>query len=299
MKWENKWKILAIIFLVTTVISSSLAVSPLFTRYASTNSASGSSFNGNYAKYLENEFDITIPEVVTRSFFIDAASAIMDVDFSDVERSENALTYMEAVSLTVRAAGVKELAYTYPEDKVAERLKEVTDLDLYSLKERQELTAAIDTGILPTRLYKSFKPGSSVTTEDAAFFLTKALSFHDEYKNYLGEVSDEDIYAKICNAWKSSDLVKQDKLLTMMDEALKKGIITGYNLRDSRNNANFNEELTIRYGHSDITHALQLTALLKSEGINARVQLEPKIRELLPLSKYELGRGSSKARTNN
>jgi hypothetical protein len=269
-------------------LAMALAVLLLFSGCVTTqpNSAGESSFDGNYAKYLENEFGITIPEVVTRSFFIDTVSAITGVDFSKVEGSDTPLTYKEAVSLTVWTAGIKELAYTYPGDKVAETLKDVTDPDLYSLKEGQELAAAIHTGILPTRLYKSYMSGRSVTTEDAAFFLTKALSFHGKYKNYLGEIADEDIYPKICHKWKSSDLIKQVNLLIVMDEGLKRDIITGYNLRDSRNNANFNEELTIRYGHSDITHAIQLTALLKSEGINARVQLEPKTSAFIYLEEW-------------
>ena len=54
-------------------------------------------------------------------------------------------------------------------------------------------------------------------------------------------------------------------------------ITTGYNLKNENYNANFLPELTLQYGHSDIKHAHQLVALLNSENIYAKVQLEPKV----------------------
>ena len=48
-------------------------------------------------------------------------------------------------------------------------------------------------------------------------------------------------------------------------------------MKNEAYNANFLPELTLQYGHSDIKHAHQLVALLNSENIYAKVQLEPKV----------------------
>jgi hypothetical protein len=62
--------------------------------------------------------------------------------------------------------------------------------------------------------------------------------------------------------------------------------VTGYNLKDSRFDPNFIDSLSITYGHSDIKHAVQLIGLLRSEGIDAKVQFEPKTSAFIYLSEW-------------
>ncbi len=102
-------------------------------------------------------------------------------------------------------------------------------------------------------------------------------SFGGMGKNYIGTTLDHDIGAKLNNKWESFILFENKELQDIGNKAVKDGIVTGYNLKNTQNNSNFIEENTIVYGHSSIQHAQQLLGLLKSKNINAKIQLEPKI----------------------
>ena len=63
-------------------------------------------------------------------------------------------------------------------------------------------------------------------------------------------------------------IIFDDEQLTELGtEIVLRGATTGYNLKYAGYDARFLEEYTLKYGHSDYTHALQLVALLDSEGI--------------------------------
>jgi hypothetical protein len=102
------------------------------------------------------------------------------------------------------------------------------------------------------------------------------LIFKDQYKHYIGNTNDDDIYTKLLDAYRTSNIIKAPELQTIVDSALKQNLATGYNLKDSRYNSNFIESLSLVYGHENINHAIQLIGLLRSEGIQAKVQFEPK-----------------------
>lgn len=71
-----------------------------------------------------------------------------------------------------------------------------------------------------------------------------------------------------------------------MDQALRDDLVTGYNLKDSRFDSNFIDELTLTYGHDNIQHAVQLVGLLRSEGIDADVQFQPKTSAFIYLKEW-------------
>jgi hypothetical protein len=89
--------------------------------------------------------------------------------------------------------------------------------------------------------------------------------------------SDSDIYAKLQSTWNSFTNFNDEKLSTLGAQLVIKGASTGYGLKYDGYNANFLPKYTLTYGHSDITHALQLIGLLNSEGIDAKIQMEPKV----------------------
>ena len=66
----------------------------------------------------------------------------------------------------------------------------------------------------------------------------------------------------------------------------KKGLTTGYNIKDKKEYANFNEDYTVSYGHNDIIHASQIIGLLKGEKIDAKVQLEIKTSAFIYLPEW-------------
>jgi len=59
--------------------------------------------------------------------------------------------------------------------------------------------------------------------------------------------------------------------------AVQQRASTGYNLKKDTDDARFLPSRTIQYGHSDEIHLKQLVVLLNSEGIDAKLQLEPKV----------------------
>ncbi|GKU79929.1 hypothetical protein [Paenibacillus sp. L3-i20] len=261
-----------------------------------------------YKLFLEDKFDLQLSDKVTKGDFIAAVASVLDYEavdnkatFSDVAAGDplyisaaalyekgilkgpaiggdQLLTNAAAISIAVRAADLEELAYTYPSNKVEDVLKELKLTSAGLGKQvAQELAAAVDTGVLPEAYYKEgLNPKAAVSEELANVLLGKVLEAKGLYKNYIGYVSDGDIITKLNQAYATSDIIDAPKLQKLVNTALEQELITGYNLKDSRFESNFVDTLSLTYGHSDLTHAIQLIGLLRSEGLDAKVQFEPK-----------------------
>lgn len=236
--------------------------------------SAGSVRPSEYGEFLEEKFAITFQPIVSRDEFL---AAIKASSGTSIAPAASAFDSMGALSIALAAANMKELAYTYPPEKVARTLGRVklrkSGLDAQSL---QELAAAVDTGLLPPALYASFNPKAAPTKALANSLVGGVLATRGLYKHYLGFVRDLDIYSKFNDAFNHSVIIKAPELRSVVDTALKQKLVTGYNLKDSRYDPHFIDSRTLTYGHSDLDHALQLLGLLRSEGIDAKVQLEPK-----------------------
>ncbi|CAI6031301.1 hypothetical protein [Cohnella sp. JJ-181] len=220
--------------------------------------------------------------------YADAASLYaLGVITSDAVNAGQRLSAINAVQIAVKAAGLKELAYTYPAAKTAAALAKV-NLKPASLgtAASQELAAAIDTGLLPASYYAEIKLKGSASRDLAEVLIGQTLSVQGLYKHFLGYASDADIYAKLQDAFTQSDIIQSPELQAVVDAALERNIVTGYNLKDSRYEANFVDSLSLVYGHSDLKHGLQLIGLLRSEGIEAKIQFEPKTSAFIYLKEW-------------
>ncbi|TYP73167.1 hypothetical protein [Paenibacillus methanolicus] len=260
----------------------------------------------NYALFLQDKFGIQFAPNPTRGGFILALAAALEltakseaeavstdasrlataiaalqkngiISTTDIQ-ADQALTSLQAVFLAVKAAELKELAYTYPRDKAAASLKraKLNFAQFGSLTAAQEVAAAIDTGLVDPAFYNQLSPGTKASAAFSAALLGRVLEAKGLYKHYLGETSDFDIYAKLTDAYRTSDILEGGELEEIASGALEQGLVTGYNLKDSRYDANFVDALSLTYGHSDLKHAIQLIGLLRSEGLHAKVQFEPK-----------------------
>ncbi|WP_028610267.1 hypothetical protein [Paenibacillus harenae] len=270
-----------------------------------------------YKQFLKEKLGIELTEKVTKGDFIEAVADALgykpsgaEVTFTDLTpedalfesaaalyengilsgpavQGEQALTASTAVIIAVRAADLKELAYTYPAAKVNKALSKLK-LTSSSLgaKTAQEVAAAVDTGLLPSELYASFKPKNVAGDQLIHTLLGKVLITKGLYKKYIGYVNDADIYSKLSAAYEASDIIDAPKLQGLVNTALKQELITGYSLKDSRFEPNFIDSLSLTYGHSDLKHAIQLIGLLRSEGINAKVQFEPKTSAFIFLAEW-------------
>lgn len=247
----------------------------------------------NYASFLASKHGIQWSGAITTGSFIEALAKALDADKAALSaelKADAPLAAQTAVSLAVKAANIKELAYTYSPQKVNLALGKAklayAEKGNLPLATAQELAAAIDVGIVSPAHYAELAANRTVTAELASHLVGKALAFTGGYKNYLGYVADDDIYGKLYHAWTSSSLIAAAELQKTVDETLKKNLITGYNLKDARYNANFDPKLSITYGHSEIAHAIQLVGLLRSEGVQAKLQFEPKTSAYIYLKEW-------------
>lgn len=216
-----------------------------------------------------------------------AALYALGVITSDKVAAGQRLSAINAAQIAVKAAGLKELAYTYPASKTAAALAKVKlKPEWLGTTAAQELAAAIDSGLLPSSYYKEIKLKGIASRELAEVLIGQTITVQGLYKHFLGYASDADIYAKLQDAFSQSDIIQSPELQAVVDAALERNIVTGYNLKDSRYEANFVDSLSLVYGHSDLKHALQLIGLLRSEGIDAKVQFEPKTSAFIYLKEW-------------
>lgn len=260
-----------------------------------------------YAVFLKSKYDLAVGSSVSKGDFIQYIAAILDlhapttdVPFTDLSAdhpvyASAAVLYEQgilsgpdvavdeplqpwvAALIALRASNLQELADTYPQIKVDAALQSLgVSARAFNPEAARELAAAVDTGLIPTNRYSEFSSGDPASPELVYTLLGKVLSLNGAYKQYIGYVSDDDIYSKFITSYQTSSIIEIPHLQPFVDAALKQDVVTGYNLKDNRYDANFVSDLTITYGHSNVKHAIQLLGLLRSEGIDARVQFEPK-----------------------
>lgn len=227
------------------------------------------------ADYLKTYFDV---ELTADS--PDAAAfhaALKKVAGEAAPDADGELTWTSAVQAAVKAADYEELALSYPQEKVAERLKqhgvEASAEESYGA----DLACALDVSLIDTEDAKRAAAGEAFTAADAEKLLMNIAVANGDGRNFLGMASDPDIYGKVDQAWNSFLLFDDGKLAEVGKEAVLQQISTGYGIKSAAYDARFLPNLTLQYGHSDIKHAHQLLGLLNSENIDAKVQLEPKI----------------------
>lgn len=272
--------------------------------------------SSDYALYLSDKYGIHFSGTITKGEYIDAAAAVLKLDspeeapvFSDLTAdspyydaaaalysqgiitstavdADAPLSAAGALFIAVKAAGLSELAYTYPDSKTSAALQKLGyESGSFSQSAAQELAAAVDTGLLPASLYSSVK-GQAASASLAETLLAGILSFTGEYKHYIGYTDDNDIYIKLLDAYNTADLIEAPELQKIVDAALQQNLVTGYNLKDSRFDSGFVDSLSLTYGHDNSKHAVQLIGLLRSEGIRAKVQLEPKTSAFIYLKEW-------------
>ena len=229
-------------------------------------------------KYIEEYFGIqNLPEVLSVTDFYKALGKL-PLDLDATFREEGELRYPRAVKMAVEAAGMGELALTYPVEK-ADAVLEANEMrSLKKSEYAKYIACALDIGLIGSDEERGAIVLNRAMTDDlAAVLLMNIARVTGNGENYLGYTNDADIYGKLKNAYDSFVIFSDEKLDYVGSKAVENQITTGYNIKKDCYNANFLPELTLVYGHSDIQHALQLIGLLDSEGIVAKVQLEPKI----------------------
>lgn len=227
------------------------------------------------ADYLKTYFDVELTADSPDAAVFHAA--LKKVAGEAAPDADGELTWTSAVQAAVKAADYEELALSYPQEKVAERLKqhgvEASAEESYGA----DLACALDVSLIDTEDAKRAAAGEAFMAADAEKLLMNIAVANGDGRNFLGMASDPDIYGKVDQAWNSFLLFDDGKLAEVGKEAVLQQISTGYGIKSAAYDARFLPNLTLQYGHSDIKHAHQLLGLLNSENIDAKVQLEPKI----------------------
>lgn len=185
-----------------------------------------------------------------------------------------ATVYQEAV----KDLRMEELAGTYSKEKVKNSLKGYRQRG----ENFDELTAKavlIDLGAITKDDLNSGKN----LNEKLGNFVTDYINTEE---NYIGNVSDKNLIERLNNKWKRGKIIEDSSLNETLNKAMLKGLTTGYNIKDRRDYSNFDEALTVSYGHSDMVHASQIIGLLRSEKIDAKVQLELKTSAFIYLPEW-------------
>ena len=254
-------------------LSQALGKSVAWNSTTRTAYVSGQIADDKNADYLQTYFGVApFTGAVARADF---DAALVKIGGKKTDGTGN-LTVAEAVKSAVFAAGMEQLALTYTApvdaDKVDERLA-AYGVSGVSKTYAPYVAAALDTDIAMSTY--DFNAALDAATADA--LLMEAVNVSGHGRNFLGMASDADIYSKLQSTWNSFTNFDDEKLSDLGAKLVIQGASTGYGLKYDGYNANFLPKYTLTYGHSDITHAIQLIGLLNSEGIDAKVQMEPKV----------------------
>ena len=105
----------------------------------------------------------------------------------------------------------------------------------------------------------------------------RCLEIAGKGRHYLGRVTDADLMEEMRAVLDSMSIFDNWELDALGTELVMDGIVTGYGLKYAGYDARFLDAYTLKYSHSDYQHAIQLVGLLRSEGMDAYVQIEPKV----------------------
>lgn len=217
--------------------------------------------------YLETYYDVApFEDVVTPEAFNAALEMLGQAPI------EGELTLEAVAKAAVKLAGMEELALSYIHDEAPDKAANVLAEEGVTVADEAYapyVACALDLDLLDDDV--------ELDGESVAEALYKALAISGGGRRALGRLSDDDILEKVSSALTSFILFDDEELSNLGTEIVLRGVTTGYNLKYSGYDAHFLEPYTLKYGHSDYFHALQLVGLLRSEGIDAWIQLEPKV----------------------
>ena len=177
----------------------------------------------------------------------------------------------ELLAAGLRLAGLEELALTYVNDDAPGKAAKV-------LEDKGIDPASVPDAYLP--YYACVFDLDLIATDEATEiedFFYHCAEIGGKARRYIGRIEDDELLSTIYSTLNSFAIFDQEELTQLGTQIVLSGATTGYNLKYSGYDANFLADYTLKYGHSDYTHAVQLIGLLRSEGIDGYVQIEPKV----------------------
>jgi len=179
-----------------------------------------------------------------------------------------ALTDGAVIEAGLKIAGLDELALTYISEEAPDKAAKV--LEKAGIKTEEEYAPYVACAV-DLDLYSKEKG------LDAEEFFYRCAEIAGKGRHYLGRVSDDDLMERMTSMMNSMIIFDNEELSKLGTELVMDGVVTGYGLKYAGYDANFLDPYTLKYSHSDYQHAVQLIGLLRSEGMDGYVQIEPKV----------------------
>jgi hypothetical protein len=222
------------------------------------------------AAYLSEYFGIAefTGDVDAKAF----DAAMLKVVGEDVV-DENDFNVMKVM---IDATSLTKLAATYTDAKASARLAK-EDISGITGDTAKYLACALDASLILPSAAKELVETGIVNSDMATYLLMNVAQANGSARNYIGNVYDADILQNISEVFDGFSLYSDGNLDAIGARAVQDKASTGYNLKIDSKDAKFIPSLTIQYGHCDEIHLKQLVVLLKSEGIDAKIQIEPKV----------------------
>lgn len=241
------------------------------------------------AAFLADRYGVALGEGAGQEEFAAAIAAVAGpVEESPVPAEVDAegLSGVEAALTVLYHANLDEVAASYTPEQAAQTLAAWTGVpDDLAPEARAQVAAAVDAGLLDTRWRSAdlTAPASPALLTD---LVGKLLETRGGYKHALGSSEDPDIFNRLLYAYNSFDQVLMPELQAEVDNLIRTGMITGYNIKRESLRSDFDPARAIVYGHANIGHVRQLIVLLRRENLEADVLLEPKTSAYLYLSEW-------------
>lgn len=183
----------------------------------------------------------------------------------------------EPIEAAVIAVGKQDLALTYSEEKIKERL------EFYGVSEAKNknveysyIVCALDLGMINGETAQHAVDGE-MTEEEQSNLLMSIATLVGKGRNYLGYSNDSDIFARLRFLYELYQPFSEEEMEPVAGLLFKEELTGECVLKKSAYDARFLPSLTVYYSHASLEHMEQLLGLLNSENIVVKVQLEPKM----------------------
>ncbi|MEI6173134.1 MAG: ECF transporter S component [Bacteroidota bacterium] len=235
-----------------------------------------------------------INDFTKRMTFISAEDTITDIyeiglvsifgkkfDFSNYEvrgtTGHAEISHIEAIEMLIKLADLEELSCTYNASKINSLFHDVIkDEAILSDVQLQHLAVAVDVGLVFKGKIRFLDMHSSLTKDFAYHLLFKTALFVNNKKKFIGYVTEPDIISRLEEKWNSPGMIPNPDIEKVMNDLIRKKIISGYHIKMSEEVANFDHHLKITYTHDNFKHVKQLVGLIISENIQAKINIEKK-----------------------
>lgn len=236
---------------------------------SSTEAAAGSSDAASSAKYekadeyLLSYYGIEPDQEITLKSVNEMIEALGGEPITGETLSDGAV-----IKAGIKLAGLDELAQSYLSEAAPDKAAKVLEASGIVTDEEYMpyVACAVDLD-----LYAKDRPF------DVKSFLYHCLEIAGKGRHYIGRITDHDLMEEMYMMLDSMSIFENWELEDVGTKLVLDGIVTGYGLKYAGFDAHFLDPYTIKYSHSDYRHAVQLAGLMRSEGMDGYIQLEPKV----------------------